>query len=44
MAKHGHHKKPANGGTGIATAIPAAWGTGASSNSWQARLRVQRQF
>ena len=34
----------ANGGTGIATAIPAAWGTGASSNIWQARLRVQRQF
>ena len=34
----------ANGGTGIATAIPAAWGTGASSNTWEARLRVQRQF
>ena len=26
------------------TAIPAAWGTGASSNTWEARLRVQRQF
>ncbi len=27
------------------TAIPAGWGgTGASSNTWQARLRVQRQF
>ena len=35
----------ANGGGGVATAIPAAWGvSGPSSNEWQARLRVQRQF
>ena len=37
----------ANGGTGVATAIPATWAgvvNSASSNVWQSRLRLQRTF
>ena len=34
----------ANGGTGVATAVPATWNVGASSNVWQSRMRIQRTF